>query len=180
MKKRRRMQALEDLLTQLASNDVDEREYALFQLGLVLDRSNPEADDELAARTLSREQLRLRLSSDEQIIVADHLSRLALWSKASRASAVWTLGKVEGAVLLGPLLALIKSTGEQLSDEAAYQSCFALCKCLENLDGISPPMRASLRDANLKIILDRWRHNDDKRLKMTANRAKALIERLDG
>ncbi|MCY4536857.1 MAG: hypothetical protein OXE52_01360 [Chloroflexi bacterium] len=180
MKKRRRMRALEDLLTQLASNDVDEREYALFKLGLVLDRSNPEAVDELAAHALSREQLRLRLSSDEQIIVTDHLSRLALRSKVSRASAIWTLGKVEGAVLLGPLLALIKSTGEQLSDEAAYQSCCALCKCLDILDGISPPLRASLRDANLKTILDRWRHGDDKRLKMTASKAKTMLKQLDG
>ncbi len=169
------MRALEDLLTLSASNDFDQREYAMFQLGLVLDRSNLEADDELAARTLSREQLRLRLSSDEQEMVAEHLSQLALRLKESRASAIWTLGKVEGAVLLGPLLALIKSIGEQLSDEAAYQACHALSKCLEK----SPPIRVNLRDAKLKTILDRWRHSGDKRLQMTASRAIAMIKQLD-
>lgn len=169
------MRALEDLLTRSASNDFDEREYALFQLGLILDRSNLEEGDELAARRLSREQLRLRLSSDEQELVADHLSQLALRLEESRASAIWTLGKVEGAVSLGPLLALIKSIGEQLSDEAAYQACCALSKCLEK----GPPIHASLRDAKLKIILDRWRLGGDKRLQMTASRATAKIRQLD-
>ena len=170
------MRALEDLLARLASNDFDQREYALFQLGLILDWNNLEEGDELAARALSREQLRLRLSSDEQEMVADHLSQLALRSKESRASALWTLGKVEGAVLLGPLLALIESIGEQLSDEAAYQACCALGKCLTE----GPPFRASLRDAKLKTILDRWRQSGDKRLQMTAGRAIAMIKQLDG
>ena len=174
------MRALEDLLARLASNDFDQREYALFQLGLILDWNNLEEGDELAARALSREQLRLRLSSDEQEMVADHLSQLALRSKESRASALWTLGKVEGAVLLGPLLALIKSIGEQLSDEAAYQACCALGKCLETGDSISASIRPSLRDAKLKTILDRWRQSGDKRLQMTAGRAIAMIKQLDG
>lgn len=180
MKKRRRMRALEDLFTRLTSNDFDEREYALFQIGLILDRSNLAEGDELAARTLLREQLRLRLSSDEQEMVADHLSQLALRFKDSRASALWTLGKVEGAVLLEPLLALIESIGEQLSDEAAYQACCALGKCLENRDSICASVRASLRDAKLKTILYRWRQGGDKRLQVTASRALAMIKQLDG
>lgn len=180
MKRQGRMRALEDLLGQLSSNDFDEREYALFQLGLILDRSNLEADDELAARSLSREQLRLRLSSDEQQMVAEDLSQLALRLSESRASAVWTLGKVEGVVLLGPLLALIEATGEQLSDEAAYQACCALRKCLEKGDSISLPVRARLRAAKLKTILDRWRQRGDKRLQNSAGRANAMIEQLDG
>ncbi len=174
------MRALEDLLARLASNDFDRREYALFQLGLILDWSNLEEGVELAARALSREQLRLRLSSDEQEMVADHLLQLALRLKESRASAIWTLGKVEGVVLLGPLLALIKAIGEQLSDEAAYQACCALGKCLAEGNSISAPVRASLRDAKLMLILDRWRQGGDKRLQMTAGRAIAVIKQLDG
>ncbi len=174
------MRALEDVLARLASNDFDQREYALFQLGLILDWSNLEEGDELAARVLSREQLRLRLSSVEQEMVADHLSQLALWSKESQASTLWTLGKVEGAALLGPLLALIKAIGEQLSDEAAYQACCALGKCLETGDSSSAPVRASLRDAKLKTILHRWCQGGDKRLQMTAGRAIAMLKHLDG
>ncbi|MDE2856220.1 MAG: hypothetical protein OXN94_00075 [Chloroflexota bacterium] len=178
MKRRRRLRALEDLLTRAASNDFDQREYALFQLGLILDRSNLEEGDELAARALSREQLRLRLSSGEQEMVAERLSQLAIRLKESRASVIWTLGKVDGVVLLGPLLALIDAIGEQLSNEAAYQACCALGKCLEKEDGVSAAVRASLGDARLKTILDRWRQGGDKRLQMTAGRALALIEQL--
>ena len=180
MKKSRRLRALGDLLSQLDSNDFDKRELALFQLGLMLDRSSPAADAELAERNLSREQLRLRFSSDEQEMLAAKLSQLALRSKESSASAIWTLGKVEAGVLLGPLLALIETLGEQLADEAPHQACRALCKCLEESDQISAPMRARLRDAKLKSILFRWRDSRDKRLQRTASRALAMIERLPG
>ncbi|MCY4019898.1 MAG: hypothetical protein OXG39_10875 [Chloroflexi bacterium] len=180
MKRRRRMRALEDLLRQLDANDFDEREYALFQLGLILDRSNLEEGDELAARSLSREQLRLRLSRQEQKMVAEDLSGLALRVKEGRASAIWTLGKVERVALMGPLLALIETVGEQLADEAAYQACCALGKCLEKEDGISVPVHASLRDAKLKTILDRWRRGGDRRLELSASKAIAMIEQLDG
>lgn len=183
MKRRRRLRALEDLLARSASNDFDQREYALFQLGLILDRSNIEELDELADRALSRELLRLRLSSDEQAMVAERLSQLVLHMAESRASAIWTLGKVDGAALLGPLLALVEAIGEQLSDEAAYQACRALGKCLEqcleNVDGISTPVHSSLRDAKLKTILDRWRQSGDNRLQRTAASAIAMIKQLD-
>lgn len=180
MKKRRRLRALEDLLSQLDSNDFDKREFALFQLGLMLDRSSPAADAELAERALSREHLRLRLSSDEQATVAAKLSQLALRSKESSASAIWTLSKVEAGVLLGPLLALIETLGEQLADEASYQACRALCKCLKEGVNLSAPMRARLRHAQLESILDRWRDSGDKRLQRTAGRALAMIEQLHG
>ena len=82
-------------------------------------------------------------------------------------------------MLLGPLLALIEAIGEQLSDEAAYQACCALCKCLEKEDGISVSVHASPRDAKLKTILDRWRRGGDKRLELSASRAIAMIKQLD-
>ena len=178
MKKRRRLRALEVLLSQLESNDFDKREYALFQLGLLLDHSNLAEGDELAARALSREHLRLRLSRDEQELLANQLSQLALRSQESRASAIWTLSKVEAGSLLDPILTLIESLGEQLSDEAAHQACRALSKCLEEGDNLSAPVRARLRDAKLKTLLDRWRGSGDKRLQRTASRAIAEIEQL--
>ena len=179
MKMRRRIRALEDLLAQLGSKDFDTREFALFQLGLILDRSNLAEGDELATRNLSREHLRLRLPRDAQALVAEQLSQLALRSKESRASALWTMGKVDGAALFGQLLALISAFGKQLKDEEAYQACRALNKCLETGDDFSHSNRKSLRDGNLGTILERWRLGSDKRLQLTASKAIAAIEGLD-
>lgn len=179
MKRRRRTRSLEDLLGQLDASDFDTREYGLFQLGLILDRSNLEEGDTISARDLTREQMRLRLSGDEQEQVANSLLRLAFRLKESRASAIWTLSKVEGTVLLLPLLALIEAVGEQLSDEAAYQACLALSKCLGTRNGIPAPVRASLRAAKLRATLDRWHKGRDQRLGRAAASAIAVIKQLD-
>ncbi len=182
MKKQIRLRALEDLLAQLDASDFDKREYALFQLGLMLDRSNLVGDDDLAERSLTRLQLRLRLSCAEQELVTERLTSLALRSQASRASAIWTLGKVDAVILLGPLLALIDALGKHLSDEAAYQACCALSKCLEvGEDGaaIPAPVRARLGAAQLSSVLERWRGSGSKRLQMTASAA-AMIAQLGG
>lgn len=193
MKKRRRLRIIEDLLAQMQSTDFDRREHALFQLGLMLERSNQRADAPAAdwtACALTRQQLRLMLSSDEQAQVAEHLIQLALHSPESRVSAIWTMGKVAADILLEPLLELILAAGGQLTGEAAYQACCALGKCLEhyleqsmehslkgNSERASASIQASLRDARLLSILKSWRSRGDGRLQQSAGEALALIAR---
>lgn len=192
MKKRRRLRIIEDLLAQMQSTDFDRREHALFQLGLMLERSNQRADAaDWTARALTRQQMRLMLSSGEQAQVAENLAQLALCSPESRASAIWTMGKVAADILLHPLLGLILTLGGQLTGEAAYQACRALGKCLEhyleqsmedslkgNSERASASVRASLRDARLLSTLKSWRSRGDRRLQQSAGEALALIARL--
>lgn len=168
MKKKYRDTALNALINELNDKDFDFREHALFQLGLILERSNQ--GDTLAdvpdiySDNLSRDLLRLTLSDKEQNRVIDSLSRLIVAYNDSRPTAFWTLGKANGKLAFAPLLALIKATGQKLNNEAAYQACDALRCWLQ--DGIADDgdLAEQLKLQDPTAILKRWSDSSDERL----------------
>lgn len=168
MKKKYRDKALNALFEELHHKDFDTRENAMFQLGLMLERSNQgdvlaDAPD-IYSDNLSREMLKIALGKDEQNRVIDNLSRVIVTYKDSRPTAYWTLGKANGELGFVPLLSLIQATGHQLNNEAAYQACDALRRWLQAgvIDDASRAEQLNMQ--NPKSVLERWSDSRDERL----------------
>jgi hypothetical protein len=168
MKKKYRDKALNVLINELTDKDFDFREHALFQLGLILERSNQ--GDTLAdvpdiySDNLSRDLLRLSLSNKEQNRVIDGLSRLIVAYNDSRPSAFWTLGKANGELAFAPLLALIKATGQKLNNEAAFQACDTLRRWLQDGMADDGDLAEQLKLQDPTPLLKRWLDSSDERL----------------
>ncbi len=119
---------MQRLYTELQSDDFDVREYAMFQLALMLRRAKdlPAAADWLTSEQLARDLRRIRLSPADQQQIVSRLLRLAARQPGSWASAFWVLGEVSATVAFSQALAAIGEYGDQFSDEAIIQACTAL------------------------------------------------------
>jgi hypothetical protein len=168
MKKKYREQALSELFRELQHKDFDIRENAMFQLGLMLERSNQGAQmvdaGDIYEDNLSRELLRMKLDDDEQNQVVDVLSQVVAMQKESRPTAFWAIGKVKPSVGISPLLGLIRATGHQLNTEAAYQACDALKRWLSAGVGDDETVSAQLKLQDPTDIIRRWYDSSDDRL----------------
>ncbi len=173
MKKRYRDSALKGLFAQLQSDDFDRREHALFQIALMLQRQNTNTAtqymSDLVGENLPRELLRLRLSPAEQGQIVDRLSLLVASRRDSRASAFWALGEVAAEIGWEPTLALLKSCGAQLDEEAAYQACHALRRWLETEALTTEQVNMSVDTFDLVDILRFWADSSDERLRRAAS-----------
>ena len=171
MKRAKRDRVLSQLYSDLENGDFDVREFAMFQFALMLRRSNDSApssenigDDE----HLSRDQLRIRLSSDDQAQVVSQLLHVVSRHAESSATAFWALAGVSTAVALAPALSVIGDCADQLSDEAAYQACRALRKWLD-MDSLDRPLLQKLsEDDRLLACLKHWSRSSDIRLAKNA------------
>lgn len=175
MKKVHRERALNELFARLQSADFDRREHALFQLALLLQRSNHVSSDApaMGSESLPRELTRIRLSPEEQRQVVDKLSLLVASRHESRPTAFWTLGEVAATSGWEPTLALLNSCGAQLDTEAAYQACRALRRWLDSGALSSEQVESSIAAFDLVACLHTWSEKGDKRLSLAA---KAVIE----
>lgn len=171
MKRAFRDRALNRLYADLRSDDFDVREFALFQLALMLRRANGDSSmgDFPASEPLSRELNRIRLSpADQQQIVA-HLMRLMSRHADSRASAFWTLAVVSAELVFAQACAAIGELGDQLGDEAAYQSCRALLRWLSADDFDTSLVDELLAEEGPLPWLRRWSRSTDARLARNAH-----------
>jgi len=180
MKKIYRDKALNALINELNDKDFDFRENALFQIGLLLERSNK--GDALAnvpdiySDNLSRDLLRLSLSNKEQNRIIDSLSRLIATEKESRPTAFWSFGKAKAELAFMPLVALIQATGSQLNNEAAYQACDTLRRWLEEGLADDEDRAKQLKSQDPTPILQRWLESSDERL---VESAELVLDMLD-
>jgi hypothetical protein len=180
MKKKYRDKALNVLINELTNKDFDTRENALFQLGLLLERSN-QGDTltnvpDIYSDNLSRDLLRLTLSNKEQNRVIDSLSRLIASYNDSRPTAFWTLGKANGQLAFAPLLALIKATGHKLNNEAAYQACDTLRRWLQEGIADDGDLMEQLNLQDPTPILKRWLDSSDERLTSSAEVVLGMLD----
>ena len=177
MKRAYRERALCRLCEELRSADFDVREYALFQLVLLLRRAKPDAsaDDIYAGEQLSRERQRIRLSSADQAHIVDQLMRLISRHEDSRASVFWALGDVSAKAAFARASAAIGEFGDQFSDEAAFQACQALMIWLNSDDIDLSLVDTLLAEKERLRLLSRWSRASDTRL---AKSADAVMSRL--
>lgn len=172
MKRAKRDRVLNQLFADLDSGDFDVREYAMFQLALLLRRANldaPASDSMHEDERLSRDQKRLRLSHGDQAQIVAHLLRVASRQAESRATVIWALAEVSSDVAIAPVISVIGEQGDQFNDETAYQACRALRRWLE-LDSLDRSMLKALKDDNrLFPCLKRWSRSNDVRLRESAS-----------
>ena len=172
MKRAHRDRALNRLYADLDSGDFDVREYALFQLALMLRRANDEVStlgDQLEGEQLPRDLLRIRLSYGDQEQIVAQLLRLISRHADSRATAFWALGEASAKAAFSQALAAIVEHGDQFSDEAAFQACRALQKWLNSEDLDTSLGDELLADNSLLRWLRRWSRSTDDRLAKCAN-----------
>lgn len=180
MKRIYRGRALAGLYAELQSKDFDRREYALFQMALLLRRSSERNDDSVAARDaardLPRELLRIRLTPADKEEMVAQLSGLIAAFDESRATAFWVLGEVPADYGMKPTIDLVCVLGDQLSYEAAYQACAALRRWLpKNRDG-HRQISARLESRDPRPHLRAWSSSRDLRL---ALEAKTLLDGIE-
>lgn len=177
MKRAYHDRALSRLSEELRSDDFDVREYALFQLALLLRRakSDASAGDFPAGGQLPRDLQRIRLSPADQAHIVDQLIRLISRHKDSRASVFWALGDVSAKAAFARASAAIGEFGGQFSDEAAFQACQTLENWLTSDDFDLSLADALLVEKGPLRLLSRWSRASDARL---AKRANAVISRL--
>lgn len=176
MKRAYRERALSRLYAELQSDDFDAREYALFQLALMLKRANDgtRAEDFAAGEQLPRDLRRIFLSPADQKQIVARLMKLMSRTAESRATAFWALGEVAAEFAFIPASAAIGEHGDQFSDEAALQACRALQTWLDSEDINKSLLDALLANEGACRSLRRWSRSADARL---AKRAKAVISR---
>ena len=181
MKRKHRKRALDDLLSQLDDRDFDVRENALFQLSLILERSNPSIDvaeiPEYHAENLTRETLRLRLSHEEQTAVGARLAQLAARNRASRSTAIWTLSKLNKEIGISLLSGVLLSSGETFDNDAAVQACDALRNWLSpSLEALDDPLDSSVL-SGLLPVLRQWSERDNDNLRRNSEQVIRLLQR---
>lgn len=179
MKKVHRDKALAGIYEELKDADFDVRENALFQLGLLLERSNEPENTQMPdvyEDNLSRDMLKISLSDAEQNKVIAAVSQLIATRKDSRQTGFWVMSKVKGELAFAPMLALIKATGNNINNEAAFQICFALRKWLESGIAEKEEGREQLKMQDPTSYLEKWQNSKDERL---AETAKIVLELLD-
>ncbi len=180
MKHKYRQRTLQNLCGELHSQDFDRREYALFQLRLMLRRAS--ADEDAAGDAanflddLPRALRRIRLSDAEQRAIVGELSRLIASFRESRATAIWALREVSAELGLKPALTVISKFGDQLSDEAAYQVIAALEGWLGGDLSGRARLRADLMRCDPRPKLRGWAGSRDQRL---AAIARAVLDEVE-
>lgn len=178
MKQKNRLEALNALIARTSDKDFDEREHAIFQLALILERSNlrDSSAPDIYSSNLDRHLIKLVLSETEQREVVDVLARLTITQQENRPSCYWAMGKARGVVLLPTLLVLLRAQGAQMDDESAYQAVIALQNCLS--EGLSLPLVQHLKDNNPSFLLEKWARSKDRRLAMAAEKCQNMLQPL--
>ena len=117
------MQAWENLLRDAVAKDDDTRQYAAFQIALILERHYQPNQDAptLYEEHLSRELQRLTLSPDRQRDAVQYLLQLAANNLAIADTYLYGVTLANPEVALPQLLDWIVKQGALLNDDAIYQ-----------------------------------------------------------
>jgi len=167
------MEAWEQTLRLAIDRDIDERENALFQIALVLERHSNPMEDKNYEGNLPRELLRLVLDERRQADTVQYLATLAKNKPTEATTVLYAMSKARPHILVGPLLSLLRDRGMQFPSEANYEALQALDICLK--DG-SEAIAQAVRAINPREWLLRCAESHDELL---AEKAYFALARLD-
>lgn len=169
------MEHWEETLRQAVAKDEDDRENAIFQIGLVLERHyqpNQDAPD-LYETNLSRELLRLVLDEKRQQDTILYLITLVKNQPQDAASLIYAVRRSNPALFIQPFMTLLHEYGTQLSNDAAYEVVLALDSCIKSED---ESVIAALRSSDLTPLLETWADSKDTLL---GGKTKRMMVRLN-
>ena len=118
------MEAWEQVLREAVSSDYDEQQFALLQIGMVLQRHNPHLtmDSDAEEETLSRELLRLTLNHERQTDTVKYLTTLVQNKPKDADTFLYALSNAQPKILVEPLLELLLEVGEKLRARCGISS----------------------------------------------------------
>lgn len=168
------MEAWEQVLRDAISSDYDEQQYALLQIGMVLQRHNPNLtmDSDAEEETLSRELLRLSLNDERQADTVKYLVTLVEKKPKDADSFLYVLGNAKPKVLVEPLLQLLLDLGEKLKPDAAYQALNALAGVIKYSDDT---VKQAFNQYDIIPLLDDWSESDDE---LVADKADLIADKI--
>ncbi len=169
------MQAWEELLREAISSDFDEQQFALFQIGLILQRHNPTVpkESDVYEETLSRELLRLTLDESRQKDTVTYLVTLLQTQPQAAASLLYALSQAQPQLVAQPLRDAILAQHKKFDNEAIYQALLALDTVRKNDDDTAELLAKSTR---LQGLLTKWSDHDDD---LIGGKAENLLKKLD-
>jgi hypothetical protein len=171
------LEAWDQLLRQAVSRDFDEQQYALFQIGLVLQRHNPHVQPEtdVYEQELSRDLLRLALDEGRQRDTVTYLCALAKNHPGAADGILYAMSNAQPGILIAPLLQLLKDMGNKLKGDAAYQALLALDGALRIGGQV---VRDALQQYDLNELLEKWATSGDDLIVEKAGKVKRQIGRI--
>ena len=173
------MEAWEQVLREAVSQDYDEQQFALLQIGFVLQRHNPQKqlDTDAIESTLSRDLLRLALDESRQRDAVIYLAALVSKHTKQADSFLFAMSNAQAKILLEPLLGLVKELGKKLKTDAIFQALLALDYAIKNAgDALLP----ALEKFDILPVLEAWAENKDDTVADKADILAAKIEKLLG
>lgn len=173
------MEAWQQVLSEAVSSDYDKQQFALFQIGFVLQRHNPHLtmDSDAEDETLSRNLLRLTLNEQKQQDTVNYLVSLIHKHTAQADLFLYALNNAQPKLVVEPLLKLLVAVGNKLRPHAAYQALLAI----DNILKLTGDTYKSLFDTNYIIpTLDDWSDlKDDLIAKKADSVADKIIDMLN-
>ncbi|MEO1291126.1 MAG: hypothetical protein AAFV93_25610 [Chloroflexota bacterium] len=168
------MEAWEQVLRDAISSDYDEQQFALLQIGMVLQRHNPHISMEVGAEedALSRELMRLSLNEQRQSDAIQYLVTLVRNHPKNADTFLYALSNAQAKLLAEPLAKLMLDLGKKFSTEAIFQSLMALDGVVKQAD---EAIIANLTEHDLVPLLDDWSENGDS---LIANKADVLADKI--
>lgn len=168
------MEAWNQVLREAVHADYDTQQFALFQIGLVLQRHNPNVnpDSDVTEETLSRELLRLTLNYERQAAAVEYLAALVEKQPDNADSFLYAMSNARPPSLVEPLITVLTTRGATLDDAAAFQALRALEFCLRDGD---TAVQQRLSQAALDDLLAQWATRDDD---LVSEKAATLQEQL--
>jgi len=145
-------EVLSNLLDRITSREDEIRQEAVFQLALLLERSQEgvSSEDSYYVSNLPPELL-IRLDEQQQAEVVRVLSNAIVLEKTGRASLFWLIGKVSPPIGITSLLGLIVTNWKNYDEETIYQALIAI----ENY------MMYCIRDSTIGSVVVQSVQNND-------------------
>lgn len=168
------MEAWQQVLRDAVSSDYDKQQFALFQIGFVLQRHNPHLtmDSDAEDETLSRDLLRLTLNEQKQLDTVNYLVTLVHKHTAQADLFLYALSNAQAKLLAEPLLELLVAVGNKLRPHAAYQALLAVDSILK----ITGDTYKSAFDTYYIVpILDDW---SDLKDELIAKKADSVADKI--
>lgn len=171
------MEAWEAVLRQAVSSDYDEQQFALLQIGFVLQRHNPQKqiESDTVEETLSRDLLRLALDESRQRDAVIYLAALVSKHTKQADSFLYAMSNAQAKVLVEPLFGLLKELGKKLKQDAIFQALI----CLDNAvryggDAVLP----AVEKYDILPLLNNWAESKDDTIADKADILAGKIEKL--
>jgi hypothetical protein len=169
------LEAWEQILRDAVSRDFDEQQFALFQIGLILQRHNPllKQESDAPQETLSRNLLRLTLDEERQRSAVDYLGALIRKYPKQADTFLFAMSNAQPKVLVEPLLLLLQDKGDTFKRDTIYQALMALDSAFKQ-DATIVKQFAPRYD--ISPLLDAWAEHDDS---LIADKADLLAEKIE-